>query len=106
MNNVPHNVAFAASFEGDDPSAELDKVLPDEKHAGVSLQRHGGNVQQAVALSLQQLVEFLFQEDLTGDFVFLLISHIEAMLFCFSAQTGLTLLTPSWYEPLLTGPSL
>lgn len=91
---LPYNVAFAVSFQGDDPPAELDKVLPDEKHAAVSLQRHGGDVQQAVALPLQQLVEFLFQEDLTGDFVYIFISG--ALLFGSSAHTGLTLLTPSW----------
>lgn len=70
MSDAPHDEALAVSFQGDDPPAELDKVLPDEKHAGVSLQRHGGDVQQAVALPLQQLVELLFQEDLTGDHLF------------------------------------
>lgn len=66
MSGVPRDVAFAAGFQRDDAPAELDKVLPDEKHAGVSLQRHGGDVQQAVALPLQQLVQLLFQEDLRG----------------------------------------
>lgn len=87
MNGVPHDVAFAASFQGNDPPAELDKILPDEKHAGVSLQRHGGDVQQAVALPLQQLVEVLFQEDLKGDLVVTLISH-AGVSFCSSFGPG------------------
>lgn len=63
---LPRHVASAASFKQDHTPPELDKVLSDKTHAGVSLQRHGSDVQHTVTFPLQQLIQLLFQENLTG----------------------------------------
>lgn len=62
---LPGQVASAASFKQGHTPPELPKVLSDETHAGVSLQRHGSHVQHTVTLPFQQLVQLLFQENLT-----------------------------------------
>lgn len=65
MNTLPAEVAFAASLKQGHTPLEFDKALTDETHAGVSLQRCGGEVQHTVALPLQQLVQLLFKKNLT-----------------------------------------
>lgn len=62
---LPGRVASASGLQHHDAPPELDEVLAHEAGARVSLERHGGDVQQTVTLPLQQLVQLLLQEDLT-----------------------------------------
>lgn len=65
MGTLPGQVASATSFKHSQKALEFDEVLSDEARARVSLQRHGSEVQHTVTLALQQLIQFLFQKNLT-----------------------------------------
>lgn len=65
MGMLPGQVASATSFKHSQKALEFDEVLSDEARARVSLQRHGSEVQHTVTLALQQLIQLLFQKNLT-----------------------------------------
>lgn len=65
MGTLPGQVASATSFKHSQKALEFDEVLSDEARARVSLQRHGSEVQHTVTLALQQLIQLLFQKNLT-----------------------------------------
>lgn len=75
---LPGHVASAASFQQDHAAPEFVKVISDEEHASGSLQRNGSDVHQTVSFPLQQLIQLLFQEDLTHRDASTVISYFHA----------------------------
>lgn len=105
---LPGQVASAASLKQGHTMLKFDEALSDKIGANVLLQSHGGYVQDTVPLPLQQVIQLLFQENLTHIRQHLCVKNRE-FEFCSLAgflEKSLTLLTPTWYEPFLTGQSL
>lgn len=106
---LPGQVASAAGLKQSHAVLKLDEALSDKEGANVLLQSYGGYVQHAVALPLQQVIQLLFQENLTqkcsyptthlrkGQRFFFLcaVSRADIFLLLFFFGKRLTLLTPT-----------